>query len=98
LNTSTLDPTALLTQIIDRKISISHVVADRVISSSEEATEIITILSKAAVKLNLSYVVAELGQAEAMGTRFSDILDTVPEVNPVLRVKVSNCMHVSLRS
>jgi DNA-directed RNA polymerase, mitochondrial len=94
LNVSTQDPPSLLTRIIDRKLSVSHVVADRVVSSSEEAIEIIKILSKAAVNLNLSYVVAELGQAEAMGTRFSDILDNVPEVNPVMRVKVSNYMYV----
>lgn len=84
------DPPHLLTQIIDRKLSISHIVASRVFSSSEEAADIIKILSKTAVDLNLSHVVAELGHAEAAGTRFSDILDDIPEVKPVLRVKVSS--------
>lgn len=90
LNVSIQDPPSLLTRIADRKLSFSHVVADRVFSSSEEAAQIIKVLSKAAVNLNMSHVAAELGQAEAVGTRFSDILDDVPEVTPVMRAKVSN--------
>lgn len=93
LDVSAQDPASLLTQILKRKISISHVVADRIFNSSEEAADIIKILSKAAVDLNLSHVVAELGQAEAVGTRFSDILDNVPEVTPVQRAEVSTRMR-----
>ena len=93
LNVSVHDPASLLTRIIDRKLSVSHVVADRVFSSSEEAAEIIKLLSKVAVNLNMSHVVAELGQAELAGTRFSDILDDVPEVSPVIRPWVSNPVH-----
>jgi len=92
LDVSAQDPASLLTQIVDRKLSISHVVADRVFSSSSEAADIIKVLSKAAINLNLSRVVVELGQAEAIGAQVSDILDSVPEVNPVLRAKVSNCL------
>jgi DNA-directed RNA polymerase len=87
---STEDPASLLAQIVHRKLSIPHVIADRVFSSSEEAAEIIKTLSKAAVDLNLSHVVTELGQAEAAGT---DVLDNVPEVNPVLRVKVCHATY-----
>ncbi|KAF8229392.1 DNA/RNA polymerase [Tricholoma matsutake] len=85
LEVSIQDPASLLTHILDRKISVSHVIADRVFSSSEEAAEIIKILSRAAVNLNFPHVVSELGQAEAIGSQFSDVLDNVPEVNPVLR-------------
>ena len=92
LDVSAQDPASLLTRILERKISISHVVADRVFTSSKEAADIIKMLSKVAVDLNLSHVVAELGQAEAVGTRFSDILDNVPEVTPVQRAEVSNRM------
>jgi DNA-directed RNA polymerase len=74
--------------MVDRKISVSFVVSDRVFSSSEEAADVIKTLSKAAVDLNMSRVVAELGQAEAIGSHTTDLLDSVPEVNPVLRVKV----------
>jgi DNA-directed RNA polymerase len=87
---STEDPASLLRGIVDRKLSIPHVIADRVFSSSEEAAEVIKLLSKAAVDLNLSHIVSELGQAEAAGT---DILDNVPDVRPVLRVKVCNACN-----
>lgn len=95
LEVSIQDPASLLTHILDRKISVSHVIADRVFSSSEEAAEIIKILSRAAVNLNFPHVVSELGQAEAIGSQFSDVLDNVPEVNPVLRVKVRSPIYAT---
>jgi len=80
-------PTTLLTSIMDRKISVSRVVSDRVFSSSKEAAGVIKILSKAAVDLNLSRIVTELGQADAIGREYIDPLENVPEVQPVLRIK-----------
>ena len=77
----------ILSNIVDRGYDIQHVVADRVFSSDEEAGEIIKGLSKAAVDLNLSRIVSELGQAEAM-SQYPDILAGVPEATPVLRPKV----------
>jgi DNA-directed RNA polymerase len=82
------NPSTILTNIIDRQLSISHVISDRVFSSSQDASDVITLLSKAAVDLNLSRVVSELGQAEAIGREFHDPLENVPEVQPVFRVKV----------
>lgn len=84
-----LSVSQLLTRITDRQVSISGVVADRVFTSSEEAASVIRLLSKTAVKLNKPEIVQELGEAEAMGSQFHpDILDNVPEVNPVLKAKV----------
>ncbi|THH14382.1 hypothetical protein EW146_g5951 [Bondarzewia mesenterica] len=70
-------------------IDVSTVVADRSISSSEEAEQIILTLSQAAVELNLSKIVLELGQAEALGSTKVDPLADVPEVKPVM-VPVKN--------
>jgi DNA-directed RNA polymerase, mitochondrial len=70
------------------------VVADRSIESSEEAEKLIQLLSKAAVTLNLSKVVTELGQAEALGSTAYDPLGDVPEVVPVTVVKVCFCWIV----
>ncbi|EGO20169.1 hypothetical protein SERLADRAFT_363576 [Serpula lacrymans var. lacrymans S7.9] len=81
------NPTKLLTSIIDRQISVSHIVSDRVFTSSEEASQVIKLLSRAAVDLNLSRVVSELGQIEAMATQSPDPLESVPEVTPVMRWK-----------
>ncbi|KAF8890704.1 hypothetical protein BD779DRAFT_1438161 [Infundibulicybe gibba] len=81
------NPTQLLTNIVDRQISLPFVISDRAFGSSEEAAEIIRTLSKAAVNLNLSRVVSELGQAEAIGSHTVDVLDGVPEVQPVMRKK-----------
>lgn len=75
-------------RIIEREVSVSRVVADRSLSSSDEATEIIKLLSSAAAEMNLIKVVVELGQAQAMGS-YVDPLKNVPEVLPVLRTKVS---------
>lgn len=87
--TATLhSPTNLLANLVDRKISITHVVSDRAFVSSEEAAAIIQTLSKSAVDLNLSKIISELGQAEAIGSHQTDPLDAIPEVKPVMRVKV----------
>jgi len=64
------------------------VVADRSIQSTEEAEKLMKLLSKAAVTLNLSKVVTELGQVEALGSSRYDPLEDVPEVVPVMVVKV----------
>ena len=58
-------------------------------SSSEEAAAIIQLLSKSAMQLNMSHIVSELGQAEAVGMEVPDVLDDVPEVTPVLKPQVS---------
>lgn len=57
-------------------------------SSSDEASQIIRLLSRTAVDMNLSRVVTELGQAEAIGCQLVDPLQDVPEVNPVTKLKV----------
>ncbi|OAX44242.1 DNA/RNA polymerase [Rhizopogon vinicolor AM-OR11-026] len=80
------NPTTLLSNLMDREISPTNVVADRVFSSSEEASDIIKLLSKAAVELNFPHVLAELGQAESLGSHVPDPLEDVPEVNPVTRL------------
>lgn len=38
--------------------------------------------------MNLSRIVTELGQAEAIGCQLIDPLEDVPEVNPVMKLKV----------
>ena len=89
---STIDiptPIQLLRSMVDRQVPASLVVADRAIKTSEEATEAIKHLSKAAVDMNLSKVVNELGMAEVFGTMIPDELDEIPEVTPVMRPKVS---------
>ena len=89
---STIDiptPIQLLRSMVDRQVPASLVVADRAIKTSEEATEAIKHLSKAAVDMNLSKVVNELGMAEVFGTIIPDELDEIPEVTPVMRPKVS---------
>lgn len=82
------NPTTLLSNLIEREISPTNVVADRIFSSSEEASDIIKLLSRAAVELNLSSVLAELGQAESLGSHVPDPLEDVPEVSPVTRLNV----------
>jgi len=57
-------------------------------TSSEEAVEIIKLLSKAAMQLNMPRIISELGQAEIIGTQVTDALDDVPEATPVMRIKV----------
>ncbi|KAG1900468.1 DNA-directed RNA polymerase N-terminal-domain-containing protein [Suillus fuscotomentosus] len=82
------NPTTLLSNLIERDISPTAVVADRVLASSEEASEIIKLLSNSAVDLNHPRILAELGQAEFLGSHVPDPLEGVPEVKPVLRLAV----------
>lgn len=90
---TTHTPATLLRQIVDREIPISMVIADKVFTSSEEAETVIHSLSKAAVELNLSKVVTELGMAEQLGSSKYDPLADVPEVNPVLVTKVCHRLN-----
>jgi len=82
------NPTTLLNNLIEREIPVANVVADRIFSTSEEASDIIKLLSKAAVELNLPNVMRELGQAESLGSHVPDPLENVPEVSPVTRLNV----------
>ncbi|KAF8130200.1 hypothetical protein EV363DRAFT_1399395 [Boletus edulis] len=79
-------PGKLLNRLLARGISIQDVISDRVFTSSEDASEVIRLLSKAAIEMNLSQVIAELGQVEAMGTGHLDPLNDVPEVMPVKKL------------
>ncbi|KAF8918371.1 DNA/RNA polymerase [Mucidula mucida] len=76
----------LLSRITVREYDIKRVVSDRVISN-EDGPQLIKELSRAAVQLNLPTLVAELGETHAMATVQPDILDTIPEVRPVLKDK-----------
>ncbi|KAF8141815.1 hypothetical protein EV363DRAFT_1467981 [Boletus edulis] len=60
--------------------------SDRIFTSSDDASEVIWLLSKAAIEMNISPVIAELGQVEAMGTGCLDPLNDVPEVMPVKKL------------
>jgi DNA-directed RNA polymerase len=83
------DITTILSSITDREIDIAHVVSSRVFTSSEEAANIIKLLSTEAVKMNMRGVVIALGQAETFGSQLFDPLDDVPQVKPVERMKVN---------
>ena len=62
--------------------------SDRAIKSSEEAQKIIKALTSAAVQLNYSEIVHELGEAETIGLSPDPYLG-VPEVRPVTVTTVS---------
>ncbi|KAF8841664.1 DNA/RNA polymerase [Paxillus ammoniavirescens] len=79
-------PSKLLNRFAALGISPTDVISDRVFTSSEEASQVIRMLSKAAVDMNMSRVVSELGQAEALGSHLSDPLDDVPEATPVTKL------------
>ena len=84
-----LDPPALLKGIIDRRIPVPRVVASRSVSSDQEAVDMIKLLSKTAVEMDLISVVDELSRTQALGNSlFPDPLQDIPEVRPVLRPKV----------
>ena len=86
------DPKRLLRAIVDTVIPVTTVVADRAFKTSEESSEAIRDLSKAAVELNMSWIITELGTADLMGRQTVDPLENVPEASPVLRLKVSSTM------
>lgn len=90
------NPSTLLSQITFRGIKMPDVVADRAFASSEEASDIIQVLSTAAVDLGMSNVIGELGQAKAMGSKSPDPLENVPEVTPVTRLKVNSISIIRL--
>lgn len=88
-------PKELLRAIVDRNLPVTMVVSDRAFTSSDQAAQSIRDLSKAAVGLNLSRIVNELGMADVLGRQESDPLKDVPEVTPVLKLKVtSRTSHV----
>ncbi|KAJ3929955.1 MAG: DNA/RNA polymerase [Lentinula lateritia] len=86
-DTGAVPPVDMLISILNRDIPIENVVADRVFETSSEAAEVIKLLSKAAADLGHTEVIARLGQTEAIGAHYEDILAEIPEVMPVMRVK-----------
>lgn len=84
------EPPALLRGMVDRQISVSHVIASRSVSSDQEAADIIKLLSKTAVDMNLISIVDELSRTQALANSLlPDPLQDIPEAKPVLRPKVS---------
>lgn len=80
-----LSPPSILNNIVKRGINVQEVVTDRVYESSSEVAQVIKLLSRAAVELNLSNIISELGQLEVVATQSP--LDQVPDVRPVLKEK-----------
>ncbi|KAL4063046.1 hypothetical protein V8B97DRAFT_2026531 [Scleroderma yunnanense] len=80
-------PSKLLASLISRGISPTAVITDRVVSSSDEASRIIRLLSSTAIDMNLPHIVTELGKAEAIGCQIPDPLEGIPEVDPVTKLK-----------
>ena len=90
------DPEALLRSMVSNQVLATMVVSDRAFETSDEASQAIQLLSKAAVNMGLSNVVNELGMAESLGREEDDPLDDVPEVMPVKRRKKVDDVHVML--
>lgn len=88
-NCGQISPKPLLAKLKERAIPIENVVADRVFDTSEEAAQVIKILSKAAADSGFHDVVNLLGQTEALGSHYQDIYADIPEATPVMRPKVS---------
>ena len=63
-------------------------ISNRSFTSSEEATEAIRALSKAALHLGMINVVSERGLADSLGKQAEDPLGDVPKVMPVTKPKV----------
>ena len=61
------DPVALLLNIVQCQIAPTLVISDRAFTLSEEATEVIRTLSKAALHLGMTNVVSELRPVELLG-------------------------------
>lgn len=83
-----MNPNNILDNIVKREISVEDVVVDRVFESSEQAAEVVRLLSRAAVELGMSSLVSRLGQVESIATHAPDAHEDVPEVMPVLKEKV----------
>lgn len=90
------DPKALLWGMVNHQVLATMVVSDRVFETSDEASQVIQLLSKAAVEMGLSNVVSELGMAESLGREEDDLLDDVPEAIPVKRRKKVDDVHAML--
>ena len=69
--------------IVDNQLSVSTVISDRAIKSSEEAQKILQVLAKAAVQHNYREIVHELTDLERDGSSLPDPYSDVPEVRPV---------------
>jgi hypothetical protein len=69
--------------IIDNQLSVSTVISDRVIKSSEEADKIVQELTKVAVDHRYSQIIDELSNVENMASTLPDPYSDVPEVRPV---------------
>ena len=69
--------------IIDNQLSVTTVVSDRAIKSSEEAKKILQELMKVAVDHHYNQIIDELGKVEELGSSLPDPLLDVPEVRPV---------------
>ncbi|KAF8553695.1 DNA/RNA polymerase [Imleria badia] len=85
-DSTSANPAKLLNRLSARGISVQDVMSDRVFTSSDDVSEVIRLLSKVVIEMNISPVIAELGQVEAMGTGHLDPLNDVPEVMPVKKL------------
>ena len=81
-------PASLLKGIVDNQLSVSTVISDRAIKSSEEAQKILQGLAKAAVQHNYREIVHELTDLERDGSSLPDPYSDVPDVRPVTFPKV----------
>ncbi|KAJ7482195.1 DNA/RNA polymerase [Mycena galericulata] len=72
---------SILSAAVRDDIPITRLVSDRAFTDDDEAAEVISKLSKAAIDLNLPSVVGELGQAQKLGSDVEDI----PEARPVMK-------------
>ncbi|EJD05121.1 DNA/RNA polymerase [Fomitiporia mediterranea MF3/22] len=77
------DPSYMLQCMMERKINVVSVVADRSLTPAD-ASEIIQELCREAAELNLQHVINDLGQAQEIA---NDPLEGVPEVMPVKVLK-----------
>lgn len=75
--------------IVDNQLSVSTVISDRAIKSSEEAQKIIKALTQAAVHHKYPEIFRELIDAENDGSSLPDPYSNVPEVRPVTTVRHS---------
>ncbi|KAN0115801.1 hypothetical protein V8E52_006510 [Russula decolorans] len=64
-------------------LSVSTVVSDCAIKSSEEAQKIIKALTSAAEQLNYTEIICEFGKVETIGLSLPDPYLGIPEVRPV---------------
>ncbi|KAH8107638.1 DNA/RNA polymerase [Cristinia sonorae] len=80
-------PEELLKAMVDRQISVSLVVSDRGIRSTDQANELVKTIYGAAMSMNLPHVAGELGLVQTFGTTLPDPLEDVPEATPVLKTK-----------